>query len=157
MRLRSGRYAAVCAAALALPLLAGGCGSYVLTKPTWPWHHSPPPPPAPAHELEISGVGPVTFPQYWQRNTLLVDLSAASGTGSITLKPVEGTTWPVRLAFRITPGAIGMLEVHADQRTSLPVTGGSGKPVDLELDPSVYTATTPQMTVSWGPLTTPAL
>jgi hypothetical protein len=37
------------------------------------------------------------------------------------------------------------------------VTGGSGKPVDLELDPGVYTPTTPQMTVSWGPLPTPAL
>ena len=156
MRLRPARYAAVCAAALVLALLMGGCGSYVLTKPNWPWHHSPPPPPAPVHELEISGAAPDTFPQYWQRNTLLVDLSAASGTGSITLKPVAGSTWPVRLAFRITPGAIGVLEVQADQRTSLPVSG-SGKPVDLELDPGVYTPTTPQMTVSWGPLATPAL
>ena len=144
-------------AALVLALTCAGCGQYVLTKPQWPWHHSPPPPPAPVHELDISGAAADTFPQYWKRNTLLVDLSSASGSGSITLKPIEGSTWPVRLAFRITPGAIGVLEVQAAQRSHLPVVSGGSKPVDLELDPSVYTPTTTQMTVSWGPLAAPAL
>jgi hypothetical protein len=101
------------------------------------------------HELDIGGA---TFPQYWKRNTLLVDLSAASGSGSITLKPAEGGSWPVRVAFRVTPGSIGVLDVRAAQRVSLPIAPGSGKPIDLELSPGVYTTTTPEMSVSWGPL-----
>src|SRR5215469_2286401 len=156
MPLRPAWHAAACAAALMLALLVSGCGSYALTKPQWPWHFSPPPPPLPVNELNISGAA-YTFPQYWTRNTLLVALSSASGSGSITLKPVEGSTWPVRLAFRITPGAIGMLEVQAAQRAHLPVVAGGSKPVDLELDPDVYTPTTTQMIVSWGPLASPAL
>ena len=52
--------------------------------------------------------------QYWKRNTLLLDLSSASGSGQLTLKPIEGSTWPVRLAFRVTPGAFAVLEVRGD-------------------------------------------
>ena len=78
--------------------------------------------------------------------------SAASGSGSITLKPVEGSSWPVRLAFRVRPGAIGVLDVRGAERTLLPITDTAGPPVDLELTPSMYTPTTPQMTVSWGPV-----
>ena len=117
----------------------------------WPWHRNPPPPPTPVHELDVTGAAADTYPQYWKRNTLLVDLSAASGSGSITLKPVQGTTWPVRIAFRVTPGAIGVLDVRGAERTLLPITGTAGPAVDLELAASMYTATTPQMTVSWGP------
>jgi len=139
----AGARAALCALALSV----GGCGHL-----HWPWHHQPAPAPVPVHELDISGAAsPTAFPQYWQRNTLLVDLSAASGAGSITLKPIAGTTWPVRLAFRVTPGAIAALEVRAAERTVLPITPGSSKPVDLELAPDIYTPSTPQMTVSWGP------
>jgi hypothetical protein len=141
--LNAARWAGVCA----LALVVGGCGHL-----HWPWHHQPPPPPVPVHELDISGApSSVSFPQYWKRNTLLVDLSAASGSGSITLKPAAGTAWPVRLAFRVTPGAIAALEVHAAERTVLPITPGGGKPIDLELAPDLYTPTTAQMTVSWGP------
>ena len=55
------------------------------------------------------------------------------------------------------PGAVGMLEVRAAQRSALPITPAAGKPVDLELPPGVYTPTTPQLTVSWGPAATPVL
>jgi len=55
----------------------------------------------------------------------------------------------VRVALRVTPGAIGVLEVRGAQRVILPITAG-GKPVDLELPPGVYTPTTQQLTVSWG-------
>jgi hypothetical protein len=138
-----------CAAAAAvLVLLAAGCAHL----PHWPWYHAPPPPPAPVHELDISGARAAdAYPQYWKRNTLLVDLSGASGSGSITLKPTAGSDWPVRLAFRVTPGAIGVLEVRAAQRMSVAVAAGGGKPVDLELSPGVYTPQTAQMTVAWGP------
>jgi hypothetical protein len=106
----------------------------------------------PVHELDISGAAsPDTYPQYWQRNTLLVDLSAAAGSGSITLKPGAGSSWPVRLALRVTPGSIGVLEVHGAQRVTLPIATTPAKPVDLELTPGVYTASTPAVTVHWGP------
>jgi len=137
-------------AALAVALATAGCGHLSLH---WPWHHAAPRPSAPVHELDISGAPAAeAFPQSWKRNTLLVDLSAASGSGTITLKPVAGAEWPVRLAFRVTPGAIGVLEVRAAQRTSFPITAAGGKPVDLELPPGVYTAQSPQISVSWAPL-----
>jgi hypothetical protein len=153
MRLVAGRYAR-CAVAVLAALAAGGCGH--LPSLHWPWHHTSPPPPPPVHELDVSGAPAAdAFPQSWKRNTLLVDLSAASGTGSITLKPVAGTVWPVRLAFRVTPGSIGVLEVRAAQRATLPIVAAGGKAVDLELAPGIYTPQTEQMTVSWGPLSPP--
>jgi hypothetical protein len=143
-------HAAPGAIAVALALCCAGCGHL-----RWPRHHSPPPPPAPVHELDIGGATAGSFPQYWKRNTLLVDLSGASGSGSITLKPTEGGSWPVRVAFRVTPGSIAVLDVRAAQRVSLPITPGGGKPLDLELAPGVYTTTTPEMSVSWGELPAP--
>jgi hypothetical protein len=150
MRLRPRGHAVVGAAALVL-MSVSGCSSL---KSHWPWHHSAPPPPPPAHAVDISGASAANFPQHWQRNTLVVDLSAASGSGSITLKPVEGVSWPLRLAFRVTPGSIGALEVRAAQRTVLPITAGGSKPIDLELTPGIYTPATPEMTVAWGPSAT---
>lgn len=146
MRLTSRGYA-VPGAALALALvLTAGCSHL-----NWPWHHAPPPPPVPVHEVDLTGAAAGSFPQYWKRNTLLIDLSAASGTGTVTVKPVAGTTWPVRLAFRVRPGAIAALEVRGDERVSLPISSAAAAPVDLELTPGVYTPKTPQLTVSWGP------
>ena len=150
MRLRPRRHAMGYVIALGFASALSGCSSL---KSYWPWHHnSPPPPPPPAHALDITGA--TSFPQYWQRNTLVVDLSAASGSGSITLKPTEGVGWPLRVAFRVTPGSIGALEVRGAQRTVLPITTAGGKPVDLELTPGLYTPATPGMTVTWGPSTT---
>ena len=109
------------------------------------------------HELDISAAAgaPDSWRQYWRRNTLVVDLTAASGSGSITLKPASGAAWPVRLALRVTPGAIGVLEVRADQRLILPITP-AGKPTDLELTPRLYTSATKQMSIIWGPNGAPA-
>ena len=135
-----GARAALCGALLA----AAACSH-------WPWHHQPAPPPAEVHELAVSGPSATThFPQYWKRNTLLVDLSSASGTGSITLQPVADGGWPPRLALRVTRGGVGRLEVHGDQAVSLPITPGTGT-VDLELAPGLYRTHTQQLTVAWGP------
>jgi hypothetical protein len=130
-------------AAAGLLVLAGAACSH------WPWHHHPPVVPV-VHELDVSGTDADRFAQRWQRNTLVLDLTAASGAGSIVVKPVAGSTWPVRIALRVTPGAIGVLDVRAAQRLSLPITP-VGNPVDLELDPAIYGATTPQLSISWGP------
>lgn len=137
-------------------LLLAGCSH--MSGVHWPWHHKPIPGPPQVHELVETGDGGVSvdYPQYWRLNTLVVDLRGASGSGSFVLKTRDGDPWPVRLAFRVSPGAIGVLEVRADQRTVLPVTTDGSKPIVLELAPGIYTPKTAQIGVSWGPITTPA-
>src|ERR1700680_1949685 len=107
MRSGPGGASAGRAAAAVLVLLAAGRGH----PPAMPlaWHQRPAPAAAPVHELDISAAAGVasSLPQYWKRNTLVVDLTAASGSGSITLKPADGAAWPVRLAFRGQPGGTG--------------------------------------------------
>ena len=145
------------AAAMLLGLSAvAGCSH--LPALHWPWHQRPAAPAAPVHELDIAGAAgtPASFAQYWKRNTLVVDLSSVSGSGAITLTPAAGSAWPARLALRVTPGSIGLLEVRADQRLSLPITPAAGKPVELELTPRLYTSKTRQVSVSWGPASAPA-
>ncbi|HWW33516.1 MAG TPA: hypothetical protein VNY70_09115 [Steroidobacteraceae bacterium] len=132
------------AAALAALLALGACSHL-----HWPWHRTPPPPPSPVHELDIEGAAAPA--QYWKRNTLLVDLSGASGEGHVVLKPTAGNPWPVRLAFRVRPGAFGALEVRGAAREVLPINSAGTGPVDLELPPGIYTARTTELTVSWGP------
>lgn len=139
------------AATMAVLLLAGACSHL----PHWSWHRSPAPPPQPVHELTITGT-PGTFPQYWKRNTLVVDLSGARGAGNIVLAPAAGTTWPVRIALRVMPGSFGVLEVRAAQRMLLPITADGTQPIDLELTPGLYTAASPQIAVAWGPAAPPA-
>jgi hypothetical protein len=146
MKTKLATSAAACAILLTTLPAMSGCSHL-----HWPWHRKAPAAPVPVHELDITGDASASFPQYWKRNTLLVDLSAAGGSGSLVLKPAAGGAWPVRLAFRVRPGAIGALEVRAAQRVVLPIHPAGGVPVDLELTPGVYRTDTPQMTVSWGP------
>jgi hypothetical protein len=141
------------AAALGALLALGACGHLPRWSPHWPWHHAPPAPPAPVHELDVSGS--TTPAQYWKRNTLLIDLSAASGTGSVVLKPLPSRDWPVRLAVRVRPGAFGALEVRGAARLVLPIDSGGASPLDLELPPAICTPITPRLTLSWGPAETP--
>ena len=96
------------------------------------------------------GASAVAYPQYWKRNTLVVDLQSAPPSGRMTMRPRSPDGWPVRLALRVTPGAIGQLEVQAAQRVLLPVDAGAKPPVDLELAPSIYRRDTPAIVVSWG-------
>jgi len=135
--------------AAAAAVLLAGCSPFSAMR--WPWSHQSPAPPVAVNELIVttaSGVA-AAFPQYWKRNTLLVDLHDASQEGGLVLQPRAGGAWPVRLAFRVTPGAIGVLEVRGDERVLLPVAQ-AGAPVDLELAPGVYTATTAQLKVHWS-------
>ena len=139
--------------ALALGVLAASVAGCSHLK--WPWRHEPPPPPTPVHFLDVSGSGASAVrAQYWKRNTLVLDLSAASGSGSVTLRPpAEG--WPVRVALRVRPGSVGELDVRGAQRVVLPIVPTAGKPVDLELAPGVYPPKTAEVTVAWGAGSTP--
>ncbi len=149
MRSRSRQWMAL-PGALVLVLALSACSHL-----HWPWHRSPPPAPVPVHEVDLTGAA-AGFPQYWKRNTLVIDLSGASGTGTATAKPVDGTTWPVRIAFRVRPGSIAVLEVRGAERVTLPITPAGSASVDLELPPGVYTEKTPELSVSWGPVPAPA-
>jgi hypothetical protein len=105
-----------------------------------------------AHELVVTREGVTAeYPQYWRRNTLLVDLQGVGGSGRIVLKPRQGGRWPVRIALRVTPGEVGVLEVYAEQRSILPITRDGSKPVELELDPGLYASDTEQIAVAWRP------
>ena len=136
----------------ATALLLAGCGSM-------PWGKTPPQPPVPVTELvELASDGTPThaFNQYWKRNTLVLDMQGAATQGSIVLKRREGAKWPVRIAFRVTPGSIGLLEVRGDQRMLIPVTRDGTQAIDLELVPGVYTASTQQIAIMWEPLRQPS-
>ncbi|MCC7462175.1 MAG: hypothetical protein IT480_06890 [Gammaproteobacteria bacterium] len=141
---------------LALTLLAAllaGC-SHLQASRLWPFHHKVAAAPEVVNELVAEapeGVSLVSTRQYWDRNTLLVDLGAASGVGSVRLRPAAGTSWPVRLGFRVQSGSVGRLEVEGAQRVSY-VVPSSGGPVVLRLDPGVYTARTAALTVAWYPV-----
>ncbi len=157
----SSRRSVVRTGMLALIVSLSGCShlpSMHWPSMHWPWHHQPEPPPPEVHELDESSDGgaSASFPQYWFRNTLVVNLQGATGSGSVVLKPREGTTWPVRIAFRVMPGSIGELEVRGAQRIVLPITTAGAQPILLELSPGIYVPKTPQLTVSWDPSTAPA-
>lgn len=131
--------------ALAIGLLAA-CGHM-------PWRAKPAPVPQAVNELmEVAADGTATsaFPQYWKRNTLVIDMQGAASMGEFALRPRTGGEWPMRLAFRVRPGTLGLIEVRADQRMLIPVTREGSKPVDIELVPGVYTPKSEQLSVKWG-------
>ena len=111
------------------------------------------PAPRPVDEIVFEaaeGAVAPAYPQYWRRNTLVVDLHSAPSSGRLTMRPRATGGWPVRLAFRVTPGAISQLEVQAAQRVLLPISAAAAPPLDLELAPTVYRRDTPAIVVSWG-------
>jgi hypothetical protein len=93
---------------------------------------------------------PASFPQYWKRNTLVIDLSGASGSGNVTARLPAETTWPVRVAVRVRPGSVQQLEVRGEERSVMPVVPEGTLPIDLELMPSVFRPTTQAIYIDWG-------
>lgn len=118
----------------------------------WPWKRRPVPPPRPVHQVTIvpdTAVAATTIVQYWDRNTLQLDLTAAAGEGGATVTPIKALGWPVRLEFRVQPGSIGRLEVVGAQRVVYAVPG-EGAPLLLQLAPGAYHPDTQQITVRWS-------
>ena len=148
MNARLARLLLVAAGCLAL----AACGSLHMPK-VWPFYKKPKPGPEAVNELTLvnaDGSG-ATYPQYWVRNTLVIDLSGVTGQGSVAARLPEETTWPVRVAVRVRPGSVGQLEVQAEERNILPVTSQGLKPVDIELSPSLYTPKTAAIYIAWAP------
>lgn len=145
------RAAGAAAVVLALAFTAG-CSQ--MSQLRWPWSDVRAPAPEAANELTITpgeGTSGASIPQYWKRNTLVLDMQAVSGSGSIFVEPRAGKVWPVRLALRVMPGQVGKLEVHGEQRVVLPITTAGSSPIDLELSPGVYNAKTSRIIVRWAP------
>jgi hypothetical protein len=130
--LRSVSTAARAAVLATLVVSLAACGVFHHRKP-----HAGPKVVIELLELAEDGVATTAFPQYWKRNTLVVDMRGAASSGKFLLKPREGRAWPMRVAFRVTPGSIGLTEVRAEQRMLIPVTREGAQPVDIELASSI--------------------
>jgi hypothetical protein len=140
----------------AIPLAVGLLPWLAACASVWPlpWSHREADPSAAVHEVVIEPAGStppggIDAPQYWSRNTLLIDLSAVPASGTLALRPLQGSGWPVRLAFRVRPGSMESLEVRGEQRVVYAVPNG-GKPVLLALDPGVYSPRTSSITLQWS-------
>lgn len=118
-----------------------------------PFAHREAPPPQAVAELAVEppqGGAPPVVLQYWERNTLVLDLTSVDSQGQVTLRPGTGRNWPARMAFRMAPQRFGELEVRGAQRVLLPVAAGGTGPVTAELPPGSYARDTAQLVVSWG-------
>jgi hypothetical protein len=130
----------------ALSLVLSACAMH------WPWKRRPVPPPQPVHQVSIvtdASGSAATILQYWDRNTLLLDLSGVGGEGGATITPIKALGWPIRLEFRVRPGTIGHLEVVAAQRVIFAVQS-QGDPLLLKLAPGAYRDDTAQITLRWS-------
>lgn len=118
----------------------------------WPFYKKPKPVPEAVHELDLVNADgtPASFPQYWKRNALVIDLSGASGTGSVTARLPAESTWPVRVAVRVQPGRVQQVEVQGEERSVMQVAPEGAMPLDLELAPSVFRPTTAALYIHWG-------
>lgn len=154
---RGGLYAALLAMLTAL----AGCSSLEMPKLRWPFGAKPAPVPEVVDEIVFEAADPGApvnaFPQYFRRNTLIVDLTTASGQGSVVMRPKTAAGWPVRVAFRVKPGSFEALAVLGGQRLLLPVVGASRRPtLDLQLPPSFVPARgNDALTLRWGAVTAP--
>jgi hypothetical protein len=130
----------------ALALMLSGCGMH------WPWKRRPVVPPQPVQQVSIvmdASAPAATILQYWDRNTLLLDLSGVGAEGGASITPIKALGWPIRLEFRVRPGSIGRLEVLGAQRVLFAVPA-QGAPLLLKLAPSAYHADTEQITLRWS-------
>jgi hypothetical protein len=129
-------------------LLLAGCASL---RAHLPFAKARMPVPEPVSELELqlpAGGSAPGVQQFWERNTLVVDLQGAPASGQVTLVRRTDRNWPARMAVRMT-SQIEVVEVRGAQRILLPVSAGTGA-VTAELPPGVYDQATARITLSWG-------
>lgn len=137
---------------VACTLAVTACSSIRMPH-VWPFYKKPKPVPEAVNELNLVNAdgSAASFPQYWKRNTLVIDLSGVSGSaGGFAARLPEETTWPVRVAVRVRPGSVGQIEIQGEERSVLPVSNEGTANIDLELAPSVYTPKTAAIYISWG-------
>lgn len=138
------------AAMVACSLAVSACSMHM--PHVWPFYKKPKVGPVAVNELNLVNAdgSAATYPQYWKRNTLVIDLSGVSGMGSVAARLPEETTWPVRVAVRVRPGSVQQIEIQGEERNVLPVAPEGMQPIDLEFAPSVYRPNTAAIYISWG-------
>ncbi len=138
------------AGALILLATLAGCTTF---RNHWTFARRAPPAPPPVAELIVGwpqDANPPVVLQYWERNTLVLDLANVGAQGQVTLRPAADKAWPARLAFRMAPRRFEELEVRGEQRLLLPVAAAGTDAVTAELTPGIYRKDTAELTVSWG-------
>jgi hypothetical protein len=134
---------------LGLGVLAlSGCATM---KSLWPFGRAKAAP-EPVQELQVvvpEGSVPALL-QFWERNTLVIDMQAVGASGQATLTRTAGNRWPARVAFRMLPNRFEVIDVRGAQRVVLPVTAAGTAAVTVELPPGVYDESTAALSVSWG-------
>jgi len=138
-------------AMVACSLLFSACSSLHMPH-VWPFYKKPKAGPQAVTELNLVNAdgSAATYPQYWKRNTLVIDLSGVSGMGTFAARLPEESTWPVRVAVRVRPGSVQQIEIQGEERNVLPVAPEGLQPIDLEFAPSVYRPNTAAIYISWG-------
>jgi hypothetical protein len=131
----------------------GACSS-MHAPHIWPFYKKPQPAPEVVLELDLVNADgtPASYPQFWKRNTLVIDLSGVSGAGSMAARLPDGSTWPVRVAVRVRPGSVQQIEVRGEERNVMPVAADGSLPIDLEFAPSVFRRSTAALYIAWGPM-----
>jgi len=107
--------------ALALTGPVTGCAT---VKSYWPWKAAPAAAPEPVRELAVNVPADAAMPvvlQFWERNTLVIDLQQVPPAGQFTLTREGDRAWPVRIAFRMSPARFETLQVRGAQRVVLPL------------------------------------
>ena len=127
-----------------------GCAT---VRDHWPWgRHEAPSPPA-VRELQVIVPPDAQVPivlQFWERNTLVVDLTSVPAEGTISLRPGESGRWPARLALRFQPGRFEAVEVRGAQRTVFPVTDDRKGNATVDVPAAAHPAGTDSLTLRWG-------
>jgi uncharacterized protein YceK len=134
---------------LACVVTLSGCAT---VRSYWPFGHKAVAAQAAVREVEVKYPEDQATPvilQFWERNTLVIDLQNVPSTGQAELTRAEGKAWPVRLAFRMSPTRFETLEVRGAQRVVLPVSAGAGA-VTVELPPGTVDAATGSVQLRWG-------
>ncbi len=130
-------------------LLLTGCASM---KSHWPFGKGQGKSPPQVTELELQSPAsgsPSGILQFWERNTLVLDLQNVPAAGQVVVKRRARNSWPARIAVRMAPQRFEVLEIRGAQRVVLPVAGGPGA-VTAELPPGTYDQSTAALTISWG-------
>ena len=144
---RSGAFLAVGLACLGT---VSGCAT---VKSWWPWQEEAAAAPTPVRELNVNVPADAAMPvilQFWERNTLVIDLQQVPPTGQFMLTREGDRPWPVRMAFRMSPARFETLQVRGAQRVVLPLATSDGGVVQAELPASAYDKDTSSLQVSWG-------
>ena len=144
---------------LVTAMLLAGCSHMPghMPKIHWPFGKKPVPVPQSVVELPLqSSTGEsITYPQFWERNTLVIDLQGAAADGAFQALPNAERGWPVRISLRLRPGSTGSVEVHGAERVVFPIITSGPPTITLSIPVSTYNKTTQQLKVSWGAASAP--